>query len=70
MAEDFMGVTFRFLKFIETRAVWPWGSLFKTETLPARTLKKLPSKAAGADWENGHRHAARHILRWPSGRLG
>jgi len=38
---------FRFLKQVN---VWPWGSLFKNETLPARTLKKLPSKAADADW--------------------
>ncbi len=58
---------FSFLKSIEAYTVRPWGSLFKNETLPARTLKKPPSKAAGADWENGPRHSAGHIPRWPSG---
>jgi len=58
---------FRFLKQVN---VWPWGSLFKNEKLPAVTLKKLPSKATDADWENEHRHSARPIPRWPFGRLG
>ncbi len=58
---------FRSLKQADVR---PWGSLFKNETLPARTLKKLPSKAADADWENAQRHSAEHIPRWPFGRLG